>query len=425
MSVKTHTITIFFIFAVSSFAGCATNLDYVTGNPTFNTKSIEEDVELGTRYATLLLASAEARGISINPDDEHTKIIKSVTAKIMSIPENRARMPPFPWSLNVIRMKEPNAWCFSGGQMLVFSGLLESGVVKNEDEVAMIIGHEIAHAAARHATERSSLERLRDLTKPFGTFFGPKLISLRTNVNISDINKVLSRTEFQFDHVNELEADLIGLELMSRAGYSPQRGIEMWRRLSETPAEELNIPVNKTHPPFDKRLSELQNHLPAISWLVKHRTSTTAPTLIHDTWNWNHREAEKPASKPIEKRTSEREYRVFPLFMKAPEHLLSLTLKVTADKSRDRRSFTTRVEMATDFVEARLPLHISSTLERLHPTSQTLVESRTLKSNYSVDAHVLEFRSLSPRLFRGEYRLTVSAVIGSLKSQQSVLIQVE
>ena len=54
-------------------------------------------------------------------------------------------------------MKEPNAWCFSGGQMLVFSGLLESGVVKNEDEVAMIIGHEIAHAAARHATERSSL----------------------------------------------------------------------------------------------------------------------------------------------------------------------------------------------------------------------------------------------------------------------------
>ena len=77
-------------------------------------------------------------------------------------------------------------------------------------------------------------------------------------MNISDINKVLSRTEFQFDHVNELEADLIGLELMSRAGYSPQRGIEMWRRLSETPAEKLNLPVNKTHPPFDKRLSELQ-----------------------------------------------------------------------------------------------------------------------------------------------------------------------
>ena len=118
MSVETHTIRIFLIFAMSAFAGCATNLDYVTGQPTFNTKSIEEDVELGTRYATLLLASAEAVGISINPDDEYTRIIKSVTAKIMSIPENRARMPPFPWSLNIIRMKEPN-WCFSGGQMLV------------------------------------------------------------------------------------------------------------------------------------------------------------------------------------------------------------------------------------------------------------------------------------------------------------------
>ena len=420
-------LTIISLVVSVSLQGCVTSVDYVTGQPTLNTKPVRDDVLLGTQYTTLVLASAEAQGLAINPNNEYTRIVQAVMARIMAVPENRARMPPFPWSLSVIERNEPNAWCFAGGQIIVLTGLLESGVVRNVDEIAMILGHEIAHAAARHATERSSMELFRKVLGPLGEFFGPKLVALATNVDISTIEEKLAQTEFQFDHTDELEADLIGLEFMSRAGFSAHKGIDIWRRLSGTPAHELSLPISKNHPPYKKRLSELEKHLPAVSWIITNRTSTAAWQSLSASWVW------KPALKTsvettrsLQKRSGGRrpDFKVFPLFMEATDDLITVSTHLDTKKSGNRPVLTVQLRFTKDFVESNLPLHISYVLERLHPTSQSLVESRNIVKGHRIDADELDFTHTLPRLFRGDYRLTVLSSVGSLRRETSRLISI-
>ncbi|MBI2375827.1 MAG: M48 family metallopeptidase [Deltaproteobacteria bacterium] len=270
------------VLALSS--GCATR-DYVTGLWTLNRFDEREEVDLGIRQADLLIASAEQLGHSIDPDDEYTRATRRIAHRILTVPENRARMPPFPWEVHVLGASDANAWCFPGGQLIVMTGLLRSGFVRDEHEAAAIIGHEIAHAAARHGTEKETMARIRGALGPLARFFGPRLVELLDPGGAGDVAAALEKTAGEHDQAQELEADLIGEELMARAGYDPFAAPRIWGRIAREP-------VLETHPPNRLRMSELLRHAPTARWLAQHRTrareepaALRSPQLT-STWTW-------------------------------------------------------------------------------------------------------------------------------------------
>src|SRR5262249_55204887 len=149
--------------------------------------------------------------------------VRTVAARILSVPENRARMPPVPWEVHVIGAADADAWCFPGGQVVVATGLLQSGLVRDEDELATIMGHEMAHAAARHDTERRTIAEMRARIAPLGAFFGSRLVELANPKTPREVIAALAEDESTFDRAQEIEADILGLEMMARAGYAADK----------------------------------------------------------------------------------------------------------------------------------------------------------------------------------------------------------
>lgn len=256
-------------------AGCATTrdpaIDYATGRPTLNEFTLAREVDLGTKLATALIASAEVAGRTIDPDDEVTRAVWRVTARLLEVPENRARMPPLPWEVHVIGAPAANAWCFPGGNLLVSAGMLRSGMARDEDELAALIGHELGHAAARHGTEKLSLEALEARLGPLGTFFGPRLVELAHPDTPQRIQAALEQGMIGYDVVQEIEADILGLELMARAGYDPARAAAIWaRRADDTATTDA-----ASHPQSAERARVLAEHVGTARYVASRRAAAT------------------------------------------------------------------------------------------------------------------------------------------------------
>ena len=149
-----------------------------------------------------------------------------------------------------------NAWCMPGGKIAFYSGILS--VAKNEDGIASIMGHEIAHAVARHSAERASTAMLAD----FGT------IALETFVLGKSLpgGKYIRQfgLDLPFNRSQETEADYLGLVFMSLAGYDVEESYKIWERMKESnsnnPAEFFS-----THPSPDNRIRNLQKWIPIVS----------------------------------------------------------------------------------------------------------------------------------------------------------------
>jgi predicted Zn-dependent protease len=135
----------------------------------------------------------------------------------------------FEWEYNVIRDRQVNAFCLPGGKIGVLTGLLE--IVQNDDQLAAVIAHEVAHALAHHASERIARERV----------VGRGLLSL------------------SYDRTQELEADHIGVFLMTFAGYDPQEAVEFWTEMRGARGKGGHLPeILSDHPSDEHRMERLQ-----------------------------------------------------------------------------------------------------------------------------------------------------------------------
>ncbi|MCK6545123.1 M48 family metallopeptidase [Myxococcota bacterium] len=429
--------------------GCASTHDYVTGEATFNRYSLTEEVDLGVRQATLIIASAEQLGLAIDPDVPATHTVRTIAARILAVPENRARMPALPWEVHVIDDPAINAWTLPGGQVLVMTGLFDSGFLTDEDEAAAVIGHEMAHAAARHATERRSVAELRRWIEPLGEFLGPRLVELVAPERPADLMRSLGESAPEFDQGQELEADIIGLELMTRAGYDPAKAPKIWKRLAQAGlqspttlgAPALPSPETRglaegrpqateatTHPPAERRSIELERHLPVVTYL-RARQVTRAPVDPPKTaWRFGgtHTSTRAPRRLPaegalvagaqVERRWIEpppellalgvdlrRTERIDPTTGAShPELRVAATLTSARELHEDHLRFTGIL-----FIErADAPGAPSSRSEVLH--AQTFARSREL------DAPKVTLTLPVPPLAPGEYVARVRVLLGAL-----------
>ncbi len=166
----------------------------------------------------------------------------------------------YAWEFNLVESKDVNAWCMPGGKVVVYTGILP--ITKTETGLAVVMGHEIAHAIAGHGSERMS----QGLVTQMGGMALAKALEQKPQET-----QQLWMTAFgvgaqfgymlPFSRLHENEADHLGLIFMAMAGYNPEEAIAFWQRMSEM--KGASIPeFMSTHPSDQTRISNLQKLLP-------------------------------------------------------------------------------------------------------------------------------------------------------------------
>lgn len=238
--------------------GCATNP--FTGRSQLMLIGRDEELALGRHGYQQILAESR---VSLDPVE--TAPVIRVSRRIARAAEELVREKGmdvrFLWEFNVIKADDTaNAFALPGGKIAVYTGIFP--VCRDENGLAVVIGHEVAHALARHGAERVSQEMLKELGAVLLAAALRKksretvLTALAAYGIVSNIGVLLP-----FSRAHETEADRLGLMLAARAGYDPRAGVEIWRRMQEMhgggPPEFLS-----THPSHETRIANMESWMP-------------------------------------------------------------------------------------------------------------------------------------------------------------------
>lgn len=203
----------------------------------------------------------------VSRNNDESEMVKRVGNRIASAVETyfrdngmSDRLDNFQWAFNLIEDDTPNAWCMPGGKVVVYSGILP--VTENETGLAVVMGHEIAHAVARHGNERMSQQLTVQL--------GGAALSAAMNEKPEKTKNIFMAAygvgsqlayTLPYSRTHETEADQLGLIFMAMAGYNPREAVDFWQRMSEVggqkPPEFLS-----THPSDRTRVRNLREFLP-------------------------------------------------------------------------------------------------------------------------------------------------------------------
>ena len=216
-----------------------------------------------TRQYDQLIAQARSQNALGPADHPQVRRLRFIARRLIPFGETwNPRARQWKWEVNLIGSKQLNAFCMPGGKIVFFSGILEA-LKLDDDEVAQIMGHEMAHALREHARER--------LGKSAATRLGAGVISSLLglgNVGDAALNMGGKLLTLEFSREDESEADLIGMEIAARAGYAPQAAIRLWEKMGSAsrgaPPQFLS-----THPSAKTRIRDLQSNLPRVAPLFK------------------------------------------------------------------------------------------------------------------------------------------------------------
>jgi Zn-dependent protease with chaperone function len=220
-----------------------------------------------------MLDQARKQG-ALAPDD-HPQLVRLRTIARRLVPftppwNSRARN--WNWEINLINSKQINAFCMPGGKIAFYTGILET-LKLTDDETAMVMGHEMAHALREHARER--------VGKTQATGAGLSLLSQALGLGqLGDVAASLGTQllSLRFSREDESEADLVGLELGARAAYQPQAGATLWRKFgslttagSSGGSAKGGGPSNwlSTHPSGPDRVKSLESNAPKVQGLYE------------------------------------------------------------------------------------------------------------------------------------------------------------
>lgn len=248
--------------AALALSGCATTQTTSGGEVGVDRKqmmlvsSAEVNQEAAKAYRQII-AEAQKKG-TLNRDAVLVQRVRNISARLIpATAAFRADAPSWRWETNVISSSELNAWCMPGGKIAVYTGLAEK-LNATDDELAAVIGHEIAHALREHGREKVSQSAGINVA----TGIGGALIGAYFGVDAKLGQQALGVVgDLAFMRPNsrgmEQEADRIGVELAARAGYDPRAAISLWQKMEK--ASSGSIPQwLSTHPSHDSRIADLR-----------------------------------------------------------------------------------------------------------------------------------------------------------------------
>jgi predicted Zn-dependent protease len=190
-----------------------------------------------------------------------TRLVAAITRYYNGNQAVSSELATYKWEYNLVNSNDVNAWCMPGGKIVVYTGLLP--VTQNEAALAVVVGHEIAHALAKHGNERMSQASLQQL--------GGQALSVAV-ANKSPAAQNLMMAAYgigsqvgallPFSRKQELEADKLGLIYSAMAGYNPQEAIPLWERMQQASGGNKPPEFLSTHPAEGTRIERLKEMMP-------------------------------------------------------------------------------------------------------------------------------------------------------------------
>ncbi len=199
-----------------------------------------------------VLGKEQGKG-ALNTNPALTNRVRAIAKRLIpATAAFRSDAPAWPWEINVIQSDQLNAWCMPGGKIAFYSGLIEK-LVLNDDEIAAIMGHEIAHALREHARERIS----EQMTSRIG--IGVASVALGAGQVGADLGQMAYQMAFSLPHsrLHETEADRMGVELAARAGYDPRAAVQVWQKMAKQGGSK-GPEFLSTHPSSETRIADLE-----------------------------------------------------------------------------------------------------------------------------------------------------------------------
>ena len=223
----------------------------------------ELEVAAAQQYAQMM-AEAGSKGALAPTGNPQLQRLQRIAAKL--VPQTAQwndRSRGWRWEVNLIGSKQINAFCMPGGKIAFYTGILDQ-LSLTDDEAAMIMGHEMAHALREHARAR--------IAKSQGTgmlfSLGAQLFGLG---QLGDVAASLGTQllTLRFSREDESDADLVGLEVAARGGYNPQASVSLWEKMGRAGGGAGGPNFLSTHPSGPQRIQQLQANVPKVRGLYE------------------------------------------------------------------------------------------------------------------------------------------------------------
>jgi predicted Zn-dependent protease len=214
------------------------------------------------------LSSAASSKGKLNTDPVMTRRVRDIGNRLIrEAPVFRPDAAQWAWEINVFESDEVNAFCAPGGKIGVYTGLVRK-LQLTDNELAAVMGHEIAHALREHSREQVSQQTLSGAVVQ-----GLAAASPDNAAVVSTLGSVGTQLflHLPFSRDMELEADVMGLELMARAGYDPRQAPQVWRKMQRLSGGQETMQFFSTHPNSANRIAALEANVPKVMPLYEAR----------------------------------------------------------------------------------------------------------------------------------------------------------
>jgi len=225
---------------------------------------------------TSMMSQAQQKGVLVPAADPRVKRLRAIAERIIPY---TARWNPhaqqWKWQVNLVQSGEVNAFCMPGGRIGFFTGIIDK-LKLTDDEIAAVMGHEIAHALREHGRDRQS----KSTTTGLVTSLGGAALSAWLGYDVRGLANTAGQLYvLKFSRDEEREADLVGLDIAARAGYDPRAGIALWNKMAALNQRGAPIELLSTHPGGEHRIEQIEDHLNVLLPLYARAKGTSVDRL--------------------------------------------------------------------------------------------------------------------------------------------------
>jgi Zn-dependent protease with chaperone function len=216
-----------------------------------------------------LLQEAKSKGVLAPASDAQAKRLNAIAQRIIPFVKRfNPEAEKWKWEINLIRSKEINAFCMPGGKIAFYTGLNDA-LKATDDEIAIVMGHEMAHALREHARAQIAKNQATSV----GVGLLGQVVGKGQYAKVFDFAGNMLTLKFSRD--DESEADLVGLDLAARAGYDPRAGVTLWKKMAAA-SSGSQMPWFSTHPSSSNRVEVIEANLPKVMPLYEARATKSS-----------------------------------------------------------------------------------------------------------------------------------------------------
>lgn len=221
--------------------------------------------EATAQYAKLLDSAASQKALA-SADFPQRQRLQAIASRLIPYTHRFSnRADDWRWEVNLIGSKQINAFVMPGGKIVFYTGIIDR-LKLTDDEIAMVMGHEMAHALLEHGRERAGQQKIAQAAT-----IGASVLS--QVMGYGDLGGLLASqtskfTLLTFNRGDESEADLVGMDIAARAGFDPRAGISLWQKMSEASKGEPPQFLS-THPSHASRIDNIRSALPKVTPLYE------------------------------------------------------------------------------------------------------------------------------------------------------------